>query len=200
MGNLPKPIIELRKLISRMPGFSERGAERFLEWWWNHDGYSKELLDDWGEFTNYKPCKKCFFFAADEFCEICKDSNRSLNKICVVSSPFSVGTIAKDTEYEGLYFALGVDVVGVRNIKQIEEVKKKIAYLKERVVKEGIEEVIIATDFTSKGEATALYIKDVLKDVPVKISRLASGFHPGDALGYSDPITLKRAFENRTSL
>lgn len=199
MANLPRTITELRRLISRMPGFSERGSERFLEWWWNHSEYSKELLKNWSEFASLKPCKKCYFFAADELCEICKDENRDISKICVVSSPFTVGMIEKDTEYEGLYFVLGGDAVGVRNVRQIEEVKQRARYLKDRILKGGIKEVILATDFTSKGEATALFIGDSLKETKVSVTRLASGFHPGDSLGYSDPVTLKTAFNNRTS-
>lgn len=200
MTNLPRPVTELRRLISRMPGFSERGAERFLEWWWSRDEYKKELFENWGEFLKFKPCKKCFLFASGELCDICQDKKRVVSKICVVSSPFTVGIIEKDVGYEGVYFVLGGDVVGIRNTKLIEEIKKKVACLKKRVLEENIKEVTIATDFTSKGEATALFIKDALKETGAEINRLASGFHPGDSLGYSDPVTLKRAFENRTKI
>lgn len=180
-----------------MPGFSERGAERFLDWWWKHSREKEELLKEWEEFVKYKPCQKCFFFASDSMCDYCKDSEREANRICVVNSDFAAAHFDKETGYKGLYFILGGDVVGTRNIKSVESVKKRILFLKERVAKEKILEIIISTDFTSSGEATALYIKDFLKDTAVVTTRLAQGFHTGDSLGYSDPITLRKAFENR---
>jgi len=194
--SLPKPIIELRKLIAKMPGFSERGAERFLDWWWKHNRETEDLLKEWKEFIKYKPCRKCFYFALDNLCDFC-NSDRETNKICVVNSDFSAAHFDKETGYKGLYFILGGDVVGTRNIKSVESVKKRIIFLRERVLKEKISEIIISTDFTSSGEATALYIKDFLKDTAVVTTRLARGFHTGDSLGYSDPITLRKAFENR---
>lgn len=184
-------------MVSRMPGFSERGAERFLEWWWENDRDKEEFYKNWGEFIKYQPCQKCFFFSSEGICDFCNNDERTRDQICVVSSPFAAALVEDKTEYRGLYFVLGGDVLGVRNIKAVEGVKKRVAFLKNRVRGEKISEVIIATDFTSKGEATSLYIKGFLEETAVKISRLAQGFHPGDSLGYSDPVTLKKAFENR---
>lgn len=198
--SLPRPMIELRSLISKMPGFSERGAERFLEWWWKHDREKEELLKSWEEFARYQPCQKCFYFALDNLCDYCKDNQRETSKICVVNSDFAAALLDKETGYKGLYFILGGDVTGTRNIKALESVKKRILFLKERLTKEKISEVIVSTDFTSSGEASALYIEDFLKDVPVEVTRLARGLHIGDSLGYSDPVTLRKAFENREKI
>jgi len=200
MSNLPDSISELRRLVSRMPGFSERGAERFLEWWWAHDREREDIYKNWGEFMKYRPCQKCFFFSLEETCVFCKDGERKRGKICVVTSPFTAALIENKTEYRGLYFVLDGDVLNARNIKAVEGVKNRITFLRNRVREEKISEVIVATDFTSRGEATGLYIKDFLRDTAVEISRLAQGFHPGDSLGYSDPITLKKALDNRTTI
>jgi len=200
MPVLPKPIVELQKLIAKMPGFSEKGAERFLEWWWQHPNEVNELYKNWSEFVRIKPCKKCFFFSLEGLCDFCKDPTRTVGKICVASSSFTASLIEKGASYRGLYFILDGEVVGSRNYKSIEKVKEKILFLKNRIVGEKIAEIIIATDFTTKGEATALYIEDFLKDTPVEVSRLARGFHPGDTLGYSDPITLRKAFEKRETM
>jgi len=88
--------------------------------------------------------------------------------------------------------------VGSLGRKIIESVKERVALLKKRVAAEKIKEVILATDFTSRGEATSLYIQDELKDLPVKVTRLGRGLHNGDSLGYSDAVTLKSAFANRS--
>ena len=197
MGELPKPIIELRKLISKMPGFSERGAERFLEWWWEHNEENGYFYKNWADFIKFKPCRKCFLFASEETCDFCLDEERDSSRICVVSSAFTAYLVEKEASFNGLYFVLGGEIVGSRNYKLLESIKKRLYLLKNRVINEKIPEVIIATDFTSRGETTALFIKDYLKGTPVKISRLAQGFHPGDSLGYGDPVTLKKAFENR---
>lgn len=195
--SLPKPLIELRRVITRLPGFSERGSERFLDWWWQHMDEARQLGASWSEFLKLKPCQKCFFFALDNKCAFCDNPERDYKKICILTSPFTVDIFEKDTDYDGLYFILQGEVVGTRNIKSIENVKNRIAFLKKRIALEKITEVIVATDFTSKGEATSLYIEDSFKELPVKVTRLARGFHPGDSLGYSDPITLKSAFNNR---
>jgi recombination protein RecR len=88
-------------------------------------------------------------------------------------------------------------VVGNRGGKIIEAVKGRVELLKKRTTDEKIKEVIIATDFTSRGEATGLYIKDELKELSVRVTRLGRGLHNGDSLGYSDSVTLKASFNNR---
>jgi len=198
MGGLPKPLSELRRLISKMPGFSERGAERFLDWWWRRGDEKTEFQKYWQEFSHYRPCAKCFFFAQGELCEFCSDETRQKDQICVVGSSFTAAIIDKGAEYHGRYFVLDGEAVGSRGGKVIEGVKKRIEFLKKRIGEEKITEVILATDFTSRGEATSLYIEGELKDLPVKVTRLGRGLHSGDSLGYSDSVTLKAAFSNRS--
>jgi len=198
MSGLPKPLAELRRLVSKMPGFSERGAERFLDWWWQHGQEKDEFMRNWQEFAAFRPCEKCFFFAQDGLCEFCSDGSRAKDRLCVVSSSFTAAIIDKEAEYRGLYFVLDGDAVGSSWGKIIEANKKRVEFLKKRVIEEKITEVILATDFTSRGEATSLYIKDELKELPVKATRLGRGLHSGDSLGYSDSVTLKSAFSNRS--
>jgi len=197
MAHVPKSIAELVKMLAKMPGFSERGAERFLEWWWQRQDDKKDFHLEWSDFLKITPCQKCFFFAYSDLCEFCQDSKRDQDKICVITSPFSAGLIDKDTGYNGLYFVLGGEVVNGRNSKAVEQVKKRAALLADRVDKEKIKELIIATDFTTRGEATALFIKELFKGIPVKISRLARGFQTGGLIDYGDAATLRNAFEKR---
>ena len=194
---MPKQLSELQRLIAKMPGISERGTERFLDWWWQRKSEREEFSRNWQEFSALHPCAKCFFFAQNELCGFCSDESRIKDQICVVNSSFAAAIIDKETEYRGLYFVLDGDVVGNRGGKIIEAVKGRVELLKKRTTDEKIKEVIIATDFTSRGEATGLYIKDELKELSVRVTRLGRGLHNGDSLGYSDSVTLKASFNNR---
>ena len=197
---LPKLLVDLRFFISKMPGFSEKGAERFLDFWWRQEENGrKNFSDAWKKFSELNLCEKCFFFAEEKNCIFCQDNTREKEKICIVSSPFIIPLIEK-TNYSGLYFVLDGEISGKNGGKQMLTIKKRRDYLKNRILKEKIEEVILATDFTSAGEATAFFIKEAMGDCSVKVSRLARGFQSGDLLSYSDPITIKSAIENRTSL
>lgn len=196
---LPDSIVKLKKLISRMPGFSERGTERFLEWWWQKNQDSREFLKNWVDFAELKECQDCFFFAHAGKCDFCQDEKRDPKVVCVVSSPFTAAQIDAAADYRGLFFVLGGEVGGSHSSKSTELIKKRLEILKKRVTNEKISEIILATDFTTKGEATALLTKDILKETPTKFSRLASGFQWGDEVPYSDPGTLKKAVEGRSN-
>ncbi len=194
--SLPESIKNLRELISGMPSMSDKGAERFLEYWWNNrnkDGFGKA----WSEFLELKPCKKCFFFAKLELCEFCTNEKRDKTKICVLSSPFATDLFEKQSTYDGLYFVLGGEVTGSKNFNRLELVKERVKLLGERVKREDIKEIILANDFTSQGEATALFIKENISGKDLRITRLSRGFGSGDMLAYSDPMTIKEAMENR---
>jgi len=195
---LPSSVENLKKIIAKMPAFSERGAERFIEWWWNRSSDDKnDFHKEWESFLKFKSCKQCLYFSENDLCEFCSNKKRDRSKVCIVSSPFTVPLIEKETEYKGLYFILGGEVINGNRVREVELVKKKIKTLLNWIKKGEIKEVIIATDFTSAGEATALFIKESLKGCPVVASRLAQGFHQGDSLSYSDPVTLKKAFSRR---
>jgi len=194
--SLPDSIKTLRKLISEMPSMSDKGAERFLEFFWQSEK-KESLVKAWNDFFAFKSCKKCFFFAKLELCDLCSDQKRERNKLCVISSPFLVSLIEEKTSYKGLYFVLGGDITGSKDFKRLELVKEKARFLLDRIEKEQINEVILANDFTSQGEATAMFIRESLSGKEVKVTRLARGFGSGDMLSYSDPTTIREAFENR---
>lgn len=195
------PINELKKILARTPAFSERGAERFLEWWWRRKKEEKIFFkNNWEEFFNLTYCKNCFYFSRNDLCVFCSNPKRKKDVICVVVSPFAVDLIEREVDYNGLYFVLEKEAGETRNLDSINGLKRRVAFLKEKITREKINEIIIATDFTSRGEATALFIKENLNYPSLKISRLARGFHLGDAISYSDPVTLKKAFEKRENM
>ncbi|MEZ5126865.1 MAG: recombination mediator RecR [Thermoleophilia bacterium] len=140
-------------------------------------------------------CTRCFNLAEDDLCTICSDPRRETGVLCVVEQPFDIVTIERTHEFRGLYHVLGG---ALSPIDGVEPQDLHIAELAARVA-EDVDEVILATNPTMTGEATALYIADVLPP-HVKVTRLASGLPVGGDLEYADELTLGRALAGRRSL
>jgi recombination protein RecR len=143
-------------------------------------------------------CRRCFNLTAEEECEICRDPRRDATAICVVEEPVDVISLERTHEYRGLYHVLGgalspIDGVGTERLHLTE--------LFERVRTEGTREVIVATNPTTSGEATAFYIAEELRAEreagTVRVSRLAAGLPFGGDLEYADEVTLGRALTGR---
>lgn len=140
-------------------------------------------------------CRRCFSLSEDELCEICADPRRDPSLICVVEQPFDIVTIERTREFHGLYHVLGG---ALSPIDGVEPSDLHIAELIARV-QDGVSEVILATNPTMTGEATAMYVADVLP-AHVQVTRLASGLPVGGDLEYADELTLGRALAGRRSL
>ncbi len=142
-----------------------------------------------------KQCKICCDLADDELCPICKSETRDKSVICVVEDPRDVAAIERTHEYNGTYHVLHGAISPMDNIgpDQI-RIKELIARLSDGVV----EEVIMATNPTVEGEATAMYISRLLKPMGITVSRLAYGVPVGADLEYADEVTLSRALEGRS--
>jgi recombination protein RecR len=143
-----------------------------------------------------KFCSICGNITEEELCKICRDPRRDNTSICVVEESKDVIAIEKTREFKGKYHVLGgaispIDGIGPENLR--------IRELMQRLAETQIAEVIIATDPNLEGEATATYLKRLIKPMGVKVSRLASGLPVGGDLEYADEVTLGRAFEGRTS-
>ena len=144
-----------------------------------------------------RACTRCGNIAEDDLCEICRDRRRDETTICVVANTRDLMAMENSGEYAGLYHVLGglispLDGIGPEQLN--------IASLQERLAKEPVREIILATNPTVSGEATALYLKNILGNNQVKITRLASGLPLGAALEYADPLTRSRAIGNRQLL
>lgn len=142
-------------------------------------------------------CKVCQNLTEDDICPICKSEIRDKTVVCVVSDPKDVLSIERGKEYNGLYHVLhGVlspmSHVGPEDIR--------IKELLTRVAEDDIQEVIMATNPDTEGEATALYISRLIKPFNVKVSRLAYGIPVGSNLEFADNATLNRAIEGRTEM
>jgi len=140
-------------------------------------------------------CERCFNLAESEVCTICADTRRDPHVVCVVEQPADIVPIERTREFRGLYHVLGG---ALSPLDGVEPDDLHIAELLRRVDGE-IEEVILATNPTMTGEATAMYVADLLPST-VRVTRLASGLPVGGDLEYADELTLGRALAGRRSL
>ncbi|MCH7828460.1 recombination protein RecR [Patescibacteria group bacterium] len=197
----PKQIQRLIQLFSQFPTVGQRTAARFVF----HilkapKGDVKEIIEAIAQLRNEVAlCKMCFspFDASQktgEVCVICQDATRDQKILCVVEKESDLEALESIKEYKGLYFILGGAVDPLQK-EQRDTLRTK--ELKERLQHSPIKEVIIATNPTTEGEVTALYVERVLKDMDVKLTRLGRGLPIGGELEYADPETLKQSLENR---
>ena len=192
----PKAMEKLMIEFSKMPGIGMRSAQRLTSYILQSSSQEvRSLLHSiYRVKKTIKFCKKCNNLSEQDFCDICSDKCKDQNKICVVEESTGVFAIEKIGVYNGLYHVLLGQLSPINGIGPDD---LKIEQLINRVKKENIEEIIIATDFTTEGETTALYIFEVLKNINIKITRLARGIPMGAMLEYADVATLERAFQDR---
>ena len=143
-------------------------------------------------------CAKCYNLSETDECEICKNTKRDTSTICVVENVKDVVAMEKTHEYKGLYHVLHGAISPMNNISANDI---KIKELVSRLSDENVKEVILATNPTIEGEATAMYISRIIKTIPeIKVSRIAHGIPVGGDLEYTDEITLIKAMENRREM
>jgi recombination protein RecR len=142
-------------------------------------------------------CGRCFNVAAGEFCSICRDQRRDFSIVCVVERPQDIIVLERTQEYRGRYHVLGGSLSPINGIGPGQ---LRFDELMARLEPEGIEEVIVATNPTIEGDATAMYIAREFKPHGVKVTRLASGLPVGGDLDYADELTLGRALIGRSEL
>src|SRR6266545_817461 len=193
----PAPIQRLITELSRLPGIGQRTAQRLAFHILRSDDEEAFGLADAIREVKEKVglCEVCFNLAEGEKCRICEDSSRSSSLICVVEEPSDVIPIERTGEYRGLYHVLGG---ALSPIDGIDPEDLRIAELIDRV-DDDVKEIVLATNPTTTGEATALHIADALRD-RVTVTRLASGLPVGADLEHADEVTLGKALAGRQSL
>jgi recombination protein RecR len=194
----PGPIERLISELSRLPGIGQRTAQRLAFHILRADDADAFRLADAIREVKEKVglCEVCFNLAEEPRCRICSDERRDSSLICVVEEPSDVIPIERTGEYRGLYHVLGG---ALSPIDGIDPEDLRIAELVRRVDGEGVKEVVLATNPTTTGEATALHVAELLRD-RVAITRLASGLPVGADLEHADEVTLGRALAGRRSL
>ncbi len=190
---------KLVKEFVRLPGIGQKTAQRlaFHMMKANTDDALRlaNAIRDVKEFVTF--CVQCHNIAESELCEICLDPKRDRTKILVVEEPSTLYAIEQSRGYKGLYHVLmgslsPLDGVGPSDIRLKE--------LELRVQGGGVEEIIVATNPTIEGEATAIYLTKVLKPYGVKVSRIAYGIPVGMDIEYADEVTLTKSIEGRREL
>jgi recombination protein RecR len=192
----PKAFQKLIKNFSALPSVGPKMAERLVLFIFKQDAeYIHNFAENLLEIKNMQICRRCFNIAEGEICEYCKDYKRDQHSICVVEEPLDIISLERTQAYHGLYHVLG-GVLQVGN----EEEELKIPQLINRIEKEKITEVILATNPTTEGDTTALYLRRKLQPFGIKITRLGRGLSTGADLEYADEITLSEALTNRKEL
>jgi len=183
--------------LSKLPGIGPRTAQRLA--FHILKVRPEEILPLAAAIVDVKEkigfCRRCFNLAEGELCTICADARRDATLLCVVEQPADIVPIERTREYRGLYHVLGG---ALSPLDGVDPADLHVAELVERVAN-GVDEVIVATNPTMTGEATALYIADLLP-TGVRVSRLASGLPVGGDLEYADELTLGRAFTGRREM
>ncbi|HAR99778.1 MAG: Recombination protein RecR [Candidatus Moranbacteria bacterium GW2011_GWC2_37_73] len=192
----PKAFQKLIKNLASLPSVGPKMAERLVLFLFKQDiekirDFAENLL----EIKNMKICKRCFNIAEAELCEYCKDERRDQHSICVVEEPLDIISLERTKAYTGLYHVLG----GVIQVGD-SGAELKIPELISRIENEKITEVILATNPTTEGDATALYLKRKIQPLGIKITRLGRGLSTGADLEYADELTLSEALTNRKEL
>ncbi len=193
---IPRSVATLIEEFGKLPGIGPRSAERLTFFLLRGDGRHEDrlgraLLELRATLTT---CTRCHNFSESETCAICSNPRRSPELLTVVEEPLDVVAIEKTGLYQGVYHVLGgvispIDGVGPSQLT--------IEQLIKRVEAESITEVVLATNPTTEGEATALYVRKQLEPSGVIVTRLARGLPVGGDLEYADQITLGRAMQER---
>jgi recombination protein RecR len=194
----PQPIERLVSEFSKLPGIGRRTAQRLaFHILRSEDADATALAEAIREVKEKVGlCELCFNLAEGPRCEVCEDSRRDRSLICVVEQPADVIPIERTHEYRGLYHVLGG---ALSPIDGIDPEDLRIAELVERADSAEVTEVVLATNPTTTGEATAHHVADLLRG-RVTITRLASGLPVGADLEHADEVTLGRAFAGRQSV
>ncbi|KPJ71344.1 hypothetical protein AMJ50_02525 [Parcubacteria bacterium DG_74_3] len=196
----PPSIQKLIDLFAQFPTIGPRTAARFVFYLRKQ---KKEEVDKLIKAIedlkkNVRVCSFCFntFEGEGDLCELCTNPGRDKTLLCIVENETDLIAIEKTKKYEGLYFILGGTVSSLRK-KDIKQLRTK-ELVKRMKQNPGIEEIIIATNPTAEGEATALYLERALKNLNKKITRLGRGLPAGGELEYADQETIKSALEKRS--
>ena len=200
MSVLPRVVVKVIEEFERLPGVGPKSAARmayhFLR---SPNGDASKLAKNLLEMDEKIIfCSECFNVSEKEVCDICSSSLREKNKLCVVEESLDIVAFENSGVFNGMYFVLGgvispADGIGAEELR-FPELRKRV----EKMLADGELEIIVATNPSLEGEATMVYIQDLLKGLKgISITRLAMGLPTGADLEYADSLTLRRALEGR---
>lgn len=199
MSVYTKSIEKLIESLTKLPGIGRRSAERIIGYILNASREDiKTLVEAISKVKeNVKFCRICNNFSEEELCEICRDSKRQKDIICIVENPVDVTAIEKAGNFKGTYHVLLGSIAPLEGKGPSD---LKIEDLLTRIKQNKIQEVIIATDPDTEGETTALHLTKLIKPLRVKLTRIGVGIPIGYNLEYTDSSTLSKALESRREI
>ena len=193
------PLVLLAEQFARLPGIGMKSAQRLA---YHVMSMTDKEAQDFADailraHSTIKCCAECQNLTENELCPVCANDLRDHSTICVVETPKDISAFERTNEYKGVYHVLhGL----ISPLDGITPDKIRVKELLARVQNGSVEEVIMATNPTVEGEATAMYISKLLKPLGVKVTRLAFGLPVGGTLEYADEVTLFKALENRNEI
>ncbi len=198
-NNVALPLTLLAEQFARLPGIGMKSAGRLA---YHVLKMSKEDAQAFADaiinaHENIKYCDICQNYTENDVCPICQNTKRDASVVCVVETPKDITAFERTNEYNGVYHVLHgllspIDGISPENLK----IKELLA----RVNSDEVREVIMATNLTVEGEATAIYLSKLLKPLGVRVTRLAFGLPVGGVLEFADSVTLFKALENRNDM
>lgn len=193
------PIQRLIDELGRLPGIGAKSAQRLaFHLLGVEEADARRLATAITDMRDQVSlCERCFNVAAGELCSICRDTRRDDSLICVVERPQDIVVVERTQEFRGRYHVLGGSLSPINGIGPGQ---LRFDELRRRLEPEGVEELIVATNPTIEGDATALYIAREFKPLGLRVTRLASGLPVGGDLDYADELTLGRALTGRSEL
>jgi recombination protein RecR len=199
MAYYPEPVARLIEALQRLPGIGPKTAQRLAFFLLKRPSDEVTALAD--SITQLKArivnCRVCFNVTEDDPCRICSDPARNTRALCVVEEPNDLLAIERTREFRGRYHVLlgalsPLDGIGPEDLK--------VRELLSRLEQEPVDEIILATNPSVEGEATAIFLGKLLKPFTTRITRIARGLPVGGDLEYADEVTLSKAFEGRKEM
>ena len=199
MGSYTESIEKLIDRLNKLPGIGRRSAERIVDY------ILKAPVDEVRQLAqgisrvkeSVRLCSVCNNLSEADLCAVCRDSRRQRSLLCIVENPVDVTAIEKAGGFDGLYHVL-LGAISPLEGKGPQDLK--INGLVDRIKRENVREVIIATDADTEGEATAIYLRNLIKPLGVKLTRIGLGIPVGSNLEYADTTTLSKSLESRREI
>ncbi|MFZ0014720.1 MAG: recombination mediator RecR [Acidimicrobiia bacterium] len=193
------PVQRLIDELGRLPGIGGKSAQRLaFHLLTVEEADARRLASAITDMRDQVgQCERCYNVAAGELCSICRDTRRDDSVVCVVERPQDIVVVERTQEFRGRYHVLGGSLSPINGIGPGQ---LRFEELRQRIGPEGIEELIVATNPTVEGDATAMYIAREFKPLGLRVTRLASGLPVGGDLDYADELTLGRALIGRSEL
>ena len=199
MSSYTESIEKLIDRLNKLPGIGRRSAERIVDY------ILKASVDEVRQLVqaisrvkeSVRLCSVCNNLSEADLCAVCRDSRRQRSLLCIVENPVDVTAIEKAGGFDGLYHVL-LGAISPLEGKGPQDLK--INGLVARIKTENVREVIIATDADTEGEATAIYLRNLIKPLGVKLTRIGLGIPMGSNLEYADTTTLSKSLESRREI